>query len=533
MFDPKITPDEVFQRREEFGIENSYRFLSEILDNELESTKRANLIKYLSLLGRDSPSLKEECFNTLENILISEENIEIKCEAAKGLSKLKYSAVLKPLKWMLEKGIESIDLKKAVLKAIYKTKFDIPEIELFINELSSKYNVIKEYVRNQLITIEPDILIKTLLSFIRKKNISNSHKSEIIKLIGHELKSFNLIFNDLSYIDVKYPEIIENLKSNSEVLLNEITRLLREEDEDLFSSVIMILRLLGPGITREIIKLIMNKDFIIKKNAIIIAGKLCITEAVDLLVQDLDNIYNEVSIAAIEALGAIGDISAVPDLLSVLNIEDISYEYTDLDMKLYIMDAIKNIYLQNPEAPYENLFKYLNSDNEMLKESIAFILGEIGDEQFEEPLTSLLKSNNLDVKKNTIIALGKIGILNSLNPLINVLTNQNSYWLLKKVAIDAIYNIFQLNWYKLRDNDDPLKRIFNKNIALIIEFLNNSENENYKVILSLIKFLEDYGGEKALSALLKRVNDFHRVVRIHASNAIKKIEEQLELENQT
>jgi len=40
-----------------------------------------------------------------------------------------------------------------------------------------------------------------------------------------------------------------------------------------------------------------------------------------------------------------------------------------------------------------------------------------------------------------------------------------------------------------------------------------------------------YGDEPALSALLARVNDFPRVVRIHASNAIKKIEEKLELEN--
>jgi hypothetical protein len=40
-----------------------------------------------------------------------------------------------------------------------------------------------------------------------------------------------------------------------------------------------------------------------------------------------------------------------------------------------------------------------------------------------------------------------------------------------------------------------------------------------------------FGEEHALSALLSRVNDFPRIVRIHASNAIKKIEEKLELEN--
>ena len=70
----------------------------------------------------------------------------------------------------------------------------------------------------------------------------------------------------------------------------------------------------------------------------------------------------------------------------------------------------------------------------------------------------------------------------------------------------------------------------NKNVARLIDHLGNKEDENYKVKLRLIKLLESYGGERALSSLIKRVNDFHRVVRIYASNAIKRIEESLEEE---
>jgi len=531
MINPNISPEEIFQRREEFGVENSFKFLSEILDNEQDFNKRKGAIKYLSLVSKDAPYLKKDCFNTLENILISEDGIEIKCEAAKGLGKLRYSEVLKPLKWFLEQGVEDIDLKKTILKAIYKTNFEIPEIKLFINELDSKYNTIREYVKNQLITVKPGILVNSLIDFLNKENISNSHKSEIIKLIGYELKSINLTFGDLSYIEIKYPEIVATLKINRRKILNEITRILKEEDQELISSVLTILKLLGPEVNREIINFLMNDDFIIKKNAITLAGKLHVSDAVDLLVQDLDNIYNEVSIAAIEALGEIGDLSAVPELLSILNIEDVSFEYTDLDMKLYIMDAIKKIYLANSNASYDYLFSYLNSDNDTIKESIAFLLGEIGSLEFVNPISALLKTRNVDIKKNAVIALGKIGSLDSLNHLLTILTNQDSYWLLKKVAVDAIYNIYQRNWYKTKDHDDSLKRSLNKDVAVLIEYLKKSEDENFKVKIALIKFLEDYGGENALSALLTRVNDFHRVVRIHASNAIKKIEEQLELEN--
>ena len=50
--------------------------------------------------------------------------------------------------------------------------------------------------------------------------------------------------------------------------------------------------------------------------------------------------------------------------------------------------------------------------------------------------------------------------------------------------------------------------------------------------IGLIKFIEKFGGQTAKSTLIKRINDFHRVVRIHASNAIKRIEKKLELEEE-
>ena len=260
-------------------------------------------------------------------------------------------------------------------------------------------------------------------------------------------------------------------------------------------------------------------------------GKLKLNKSVDLLITNLDNIYNEVSIASIEALGEIGDLSAVPELLDILDIEDISFEYTDLDMKLYILDAIKRIYSNNRDASFDYLYSGLKKDNDTIKESIVFILGEIGKEEFVKPLGSLLNVRNLDVRKNTVIALGKIGNVASLEDLYKILEDQNSYWLIKKVAVDAIYNIIQRNWYRRKEEEKEVQRLLNQNIAKLIDHLGNQTDENFKVKISLIRLLETYGDNRALSALLKRVNDFHRVVRIRASNAIKKIEERLELEN--
>ena len=471
----------------------------------------------------------DQCFETIENVLISDDVIEIKCEAAKALGKIGSEKGLKPLKWILEQGPCDIEVKIASLKSIQKIRFEEPEIKLFIKELDNEFNSVKEFISIQLLSLNPEILISKLLDALKDKKISNQFKLELIKLIGYELSSINISFEDKSYLKVKYPEILMDLSKNKILLLEVITQILREEDSDLMISAVSILKILGHEIEEDIIKLLLLDDFIVKKNAIVLCGQLKLKEAVDLLITNLDNIYNEVSIASIEALGEIGDLAAIPELLNVLDIEDVSFEYSDLDMRFYILDAIKNIYSNNKNASYEHLYNSLGKDNNTIRESVAFILGEIGKEEFVKPLCKLLGIKNLDVRKNTIIALGKIGNMEPLDPLLNILNDDKSYWLIKKVAIDAIYNIFQTNWYRMKD--DEIRRELNRDIAIMNEHLGNEENENFKVKLSLIKVLETFGGEHALGALMKRVNDFHRVVRIHASNAIKRIEERLELEN--
>jgi HEAT repeat protein len=530
MWEPNLQPDEIFQRREELGVKNSVRMLTEILDSAKENTKRVRAIKYLGLVSEETPQISMECYDTLENILISDESIEIKCEAAKALGKLKLEKALKPLNWIIDQQSTDPKIILAVLKAINNIRFEEAEIKLFIENLDAKYNDVKKFSRIQLLDLMPDVLIKYLLVSLKNDNYSNEHKSEIFKLIGYELSSINISFEDVSYLKSKYPEVITNLIEHKNVLLDQITRVLKEDDLEFMNSIIAILTLLGDDIKEDLIKLLLTDDFIVKKNAIIISGKLRIKESLDSLFDNLDSLYSEVTIASIEALGQIGDISAVPQLLDILNIEDVSFEYTDIDMKFQIIDAIKNIYLYNEGISYDYLFTYLDKKNDTIKESIAFILGELGKEEFNEPLIAILNERSLDIRKNAIIALGKIGKISSLSILISLLNNDSTYWLLKKVTADAVYNIFQKNWYKLKDTKNELWRNLNQDFARLIEYLQFSDDEDFKVKLSIIKILEVFGDKRAINALLSRVNDFHRTVRIHASNAIKRIEERLELE---
>lgn len=531
MLKVKIQPREIYQRTEELGLEISANMLTEIIEQEKDNSKRREAIKYLGLISNSSAKLKNDCYDLFENLLISDNIIDIKCEAAKALGRIKDQKALKPLKWVLEQEPINNEIKLSALKAIRKTRFDTPEIQLFISELDNSSNSIREYVSIELLGIDPENLINLSLESLKNKKFSKKHKVELIKLMGYELASINVSFEDQSYLKIKYPEIFSNLIENKSILLDVITQVLKEEDINLMDAAVTTLTILGKEVEKDIIKLLLIDDFIVKKNAVLLCGRLKLKDAVDLLISNLDNIYNEVSIAAIEALGDIGDLSAVTELLDVLDIEDISFEYTDLDMKLYILDAIKKIYQNNPNASFENLFNSLSKDNNTVRESVAFLLGEIGKEEFVKPLCELLKVRNLDVKKNTIIALGKIGSIIPLDDMLDIIEDENVYWLIKKVTVDAIYNIFQNNWYINKGDTQNLKRILNKDMAILTDFLRTNESENYKVKLSLIKLLENFGGQPALEALIKRVNDFHRVVRIHASNAIKRIEERLDLEN--
>ena len=196
-------PAEIFQRREEFGLKNSFNMLTEIIEADKDDNKRRESVKFLGLISDDSSQLKKACFETLENLLVSDDKIEIKCEAAKALGRIKYEKSLKPLNWALEQKPVNNDIKLSVLKAIHKTRFEEPEIKLFINELDNEFHSIKDFVTIQLLSLEPEKLVNLFLITLKDKKFSNRHHTEVLRLLGYEISSINVSFEDTSYIKIK------------------------------------------------------------------------------------------------------------------------------------------------------------------------------------------------------------------------------------------------------------------------------------------------------------------------------------------
>ena len=528
MIETEISPSEIYQRRDQLGLTTSLSMLEDFAYNSEKSLNRIQAIKYIGLLGAYNSLLKEKCYEILENFLISEENTAMKCESARSLATLGFNKGAKPLKWILKQKQIDQSLKLATLKALSKLHFEEEEIDLFIRELDCEDDSIHECVKNTLIDLSPAVLIQSLVRFLQKDDLSYSQKIEIIKLLSLELNTVNVSFDDTSYVRVKFPDVVASLKAHKTILVETIIQTLHEGDKDFFQNALDLLSFLGEEVHSDLIEALEREDFIIKTNAIKLIGQLQIGAAVQPLLRHLDDMYNEVNIASIEALGEIGDLSAVPELLKVFDIDEMEYEYLDIDLKWYILESIKNIYMRNKDATFETLLEYINTDNAFLKESIAFILGEIAHEEFTQPLLSLLEERNVDVKKNAVIALGKVGDQHALDALFEILDDPHTYWLIKKVVVDAIFNIF----FKLHNNKKEhsleLKRAIHINRAKLMEYLNQHPDECFKVKLSIIKFLEAFGDKTSLDFLLKLLNDFHRLVRISAEKAIKTIEKRLE-----
>lgn len=533
MLDANIEPQDIYRRCEELGLGQALDMLVEILDNAKQIDKRKNSVKYIGLIGGKSKDLKNDCFELLENLVISEKDESIKGEATKALGELQYEKALKPLKWLLEQENVGPKLMITALRAIANIRMDLPEITLFIEHLGCPVKTVKACIMNKFTQISPDILICALLRSLARQDFKETHKAEIIKAIGFNLASIDMSFEGISYLQVNFPEIVNELEVHKRELLKVITSNLRDEDKAFLESSISLLNLIGKEINEILIELIEDEDFLIKQNAIKIVGKLRINaqEIMKKLVENLDDIYSEISIESIKSLGEIGEISMVPELLKALDIEDPDYEYLDLDKKWFILEAIQKIYFHNPSANFDYLYKGLNSYNDNIKESIAFLFGELGKEEFIDSLVELLDERNLDVRKNAIIALGKIGNKRAIDKILGILDQEYVYWILKKISIDAIYNIYYRN-YRIGNDEDPnIKRDFIINREKLIDYIKSHNDDCFKIKLSVIKFLEVFGDQTALSALLGLVNDFHRLVRLSAEKAIKRIEERLEEDN--
>ena len=67
MPDSNLSPQEIFDNREEYGLEKSFEMLTDIIETDKDNGKRISAIKFLGRIIKLVPRLNNECFATLED----------------------------------------------------------------------------------------------------------------------------------------------------------------------------------------------------------------------------------------------------------------------------------------------------------------------------------------------------------------------------------------------------------------------------------------------------------------------------------
>ena len=238
----QLPPQEIFHRREELGLGTSIDLLVDIIENNKNKENRIEAIKYLGIM-KDAA-----CFEILENVLVSDDDVDIKCETAKALGRIKNKNALKPLKYILTQETTDNKTKTTVLRAIASIRFAEKEIKLFIKNLECRDRSVKTCIKNRLINLGPEKLLMYLLESLKTEKMSEEHEITLIKLIGYELSGINLALDDSSFLKARYPEVFSELIQNKEFLLEILISIFNEDDDQLVKSTLIILDILGEEI---------------------------------------------------------------------------------------------------------------------------------------------------------------------------------------------------------------------------------------------------------------------------------------------
>ncbi len=210
-------------------------------------------------------------------------------------------------------------------------------------------------------------------------------------------------------------------------------------------------------------------------------------EIIAYLIEALESLNPKVRSSAIKMLGWSANMSSVKPLLKLL----------DSDYKNEIINAIISIGRDAEDIVIEEITK----GNEVVREAIARILGEIGNKKSVNHLILLLGDENGHVRQTSAIALGNIGDAAASKALIDLLNDE--YPNVQEAAVEALSRI--------------------KDKSLISHFVKMLSNENENIRGNGAKILGMIRAKEAVGNLLFMLKDESPYVRQCAVNALGSI----------
>lgn len=224
-------------------------------------------------------------------------------------------------------------------------------------------------------------------------------------------------------------------------------------------------------------------------------------DSIDMLVGLPGDANKDVKKSAIEILGEIGDVKAVPHLKEVL------FD-SDVNIVCAAAEAIGKI---GDKDAIDALIKKYNISNEYVKYSCIVALGKIGDTKSVDFLLSALHSKELFVQYGIIEALGRIGDKKAVKHLIPLLESNDS--LIYKAAMNSIGRI------DIKSFDTIFKETDNK--SLINCILSSLDDSNVRLKRYALIALASAGVLVVAEDLLKIYLENEELMPFVVQNLIK------------
>lgn len=387
-------------------------------------------------------------------------------------------------------------------------------------------------------------------------------REELLKALEHTDAGFrHSALNALGEIDEEwvFPYIINMLgdsdwrirKATVEILVNKplfreiqpIIDALRDGDNaGRRNAALETLIQIGPSVIDFLIPLIDDKDDDFRKFIVDIIGEIGGSRAVPSLLKFLEDSDDNVCSAAVEYLGKIGDVRAIEPLLQLIDKKNFWLTYTIIvalgniknpriiphlikllpeeTLQLPILTALGRLpilkdvefiipFLKHPSINLRNIALksviqigetaasafYIDKKS---KDFVPKLLRQNGDTEWDDFLLDCLRASDFDLKRAAIISLGWQKTLKS------------QEMLLKLLADERLSNESWMSLYSMRPE--------------IIPFLiDNLENEDERIRVSLSQILGEIGDISAEKSLIKRLTDDVGHVRSSAAKALKKL----------
>ena len=245
-------------------------------------------------------------------------------------------------------------------------------------------------------------------------------------------------------------------------------------------------------------------------------------QAVDLLIEELENWNVHAVQEAIKGLGHLGSPQAIQPLIAVFR-----HDWDDEETITAWQEASKALAAIG-ETALVPLIEGLQDRNSLVRSGVIDALGQLRGTQAVDPLVSMLQDEERQVRADAAEALGSIGDQHAVEPLVALLADEDQY-----VRCQACYALGDIGTLQVFD---PLVTVFNDpdphvrhaavvNLARLqgMRIRGLDPDPEPATRHATIEQLKSTQGERVLDLLLGALRDSDGTVRSSAAHALGQI----------